>query len=76
MLQIISIAYNISQHVSDQQSNNVGEQIVVAEMTTVEFIVYGAEEFAKMVTKGELPTTVHGANVLIQNPNNDRVSIN
>ena len=83
MLQIINNGpyYNMSEYESvQQQSNNGRTQPPVAENVTitVEFIALTAEELARMVTQGHLPPTVHGADVLIQNTNNEshRVSIN
>ena len=71
--------YNMSEHeAAQQQINNGNRQLPVEEMTLVQFIAVSAEELARMVTQGHLPPTVHGADVFMQNSNNEshRVSIN
>ena len=74
-------SYNMGQHESaQQQNNNESKQLLLAERTTitVHFIAFTAEELDRMVTRGELPPTIHGADVIMQNPNNksQHVSIN
>jgi len=67
-------SYNMSQHeAAQQQSNNGSKQPAVEESTTttVQFIAVSAEEHARMVTQGELPATVHGADVFMQIANNE-----
>ena len=69
----------MSEHEAAQpQINNGNRQLPVEEMTLVQFIAVSAEELARMVTKGELPPAVNGADVIMQNTNNEshRVSIN
>ena len=64
--------YKMSEHEAAEQQINYGSrQLPVEEMTTVQFIAVSAEELARMVTQGELPPTVHGADVIMQNPNNE-----
>ena len=82
LLQVINNApsYNMNQNdTTHQPINNNGKQPAVEESTTttVQFIAVSAEEHARMVTQGELPSTVHGADVFMQIANNEsqRVSI-
>ena len=64
--------YNTREHeATQQQTNNGSRQLPVEEMTTVQLIAVSAEELARMVTQGHLPPTVHGADVIMQNPNNE-----
>ena len=56
---------------AQQQMNNGSRQLPVEKMTLVQFIAVSAEELARMVARGELPPTVHGANVYMQNANNE-----
>ena len=64
--------YNMSEHEAAQpQINNGSRQLPVEEMTTVQLIAVSAEELVRMVMQGELPSTVHGADVFLQNPNNE-----
>ena len=74
-MQIVNNApyYNMSHHApAHQQSSNGSRHPPVAEsaIITVEFIAFTAEELARMVTQGHLPPTVHGADVYMQNANN------
>ena len=81
-MQIINNApsYSISHHEAvRQQSNNGGIQPEVEESDkiTVRFMTVSAVERVRMVIRGELPPTVHDADVYMQNANNEpnRVSI-
>jgi len=67
-------SYNMNQHdTTHQPINNNGKQPAAEESTTttVQFIAVSAEEHARMVTQGELPATVHGADVFMQIANNE-----
>jgi len=67
-------SYNMNQNdTTHQPINNNGKQPAVEESTTttVQFIAVSAEEHARMVTQGELPSTVHGADVFMQIANNE-----
>ena len=63
-----------------QQLNNGRKQPAVEESntTTVQFIAVSVEEHVRMVSQGELPATVHGADVFVEVPNHEsqRVRIN
>ena len=67
----VQLLFNICCTVPFQQNSQQSSSVDEGTTTTVQFIAVSATEHARMVSAGELPESVHGADVHMQIPGAD-----